>query len=123
MRTQSTLRSCRAYLKDLGVHRVGHRRKLLDAIAALRTDANPTTRPPLIGPAVAVGATEIGERRQVTVLFCDLVGSTGLSARLDPEDLREVISVYQGCVAATVRRLDGFLAKYIFATQNDQQPK
>ena len=53
------------------------------------------------------------ERRQVTVMFSDLVGSTALSARMDPEDLREVISAYQKCVAETVRRFDGFVANYI----------
>ena len=53
------------------------------------------------------------ERRQVTVMFSDLVGSTALSARMDPEDLREVISAYQTCVAETVQRSGGFLAKYM----------
>jgi class 3 adenylate cyclase len=53
------------------------------------------------------------ERRQVTVMFSDLVGSTALSARMDPEDLREVISAYQKCVAETVRPFDGFVANYI----------
>src|SRR5262249_13747554 len=53
------------------------------------------------------------ERRQVTVMFSDLVGSTALSAGMDPEDLREVISAYQKCVAATVQRFDGFVAKYM----------
>jgi class 3 adenylate cyclase len=53
------------------------------------------------------------ERRQVTVMFSDLVGSTALSARMDPEDLREVISAYQNCIAETVRRFDGFVAKYM----------
>src|ERR1700741_3515625 len=53
------------------------------------------------------------ERRQVTVMFSDLVGSTALSARVDPEDLREVISAYQKCVAETVRRFDGYVAKYM----------
>ncbi len=52
-------------------------------------------------------------RRQVTVMFSDLVGSTALSARMDPEDLREVISAYQECVAETVRRFGGFVAKYM----------
>src|SRR4029077_20538959 len=51
--------------------------------------------------------------RQVTVMFCDLVGSTALSARMDPEDLREVISAYQKCVAETVQRFGGFVAKYM----------
>ena len=53
------------------------------------------------------------ERRQVTVMFSDLVGSTALSARMDPEDLREVISAYQKCVAQTAQRLGGFVAKYM----------
>jgi class 3 adenylate cyclase len=53
------------------------------------------------------------ERRQVTVMFSDLVGSTALSARIDPEDLREVISAYQKCVAETVQRFGGFVAKYM----------
>ena len=56
---------------------------------------------------------DTAERRQVTVMFSDLVGSTALSARMDPEDLREVISAYQKCVAETVRRFDGFVAKYM----------
>ena len=100
-------------LKDLGVGIVGHRRKILDAIAALRVDtsASPTATP---GPAaVDTSPRDIGERRQVTVMFSDLVGSTTLSARMDPEDLREVISAYQKCVAETVRRFDGFVAKYM----------
>jgi class 3 adenylate cyclase len=58
-------------------------------------------------------ATESAERRQVTVMFSDLVGSTALSARMDPEDLREVISAYQKCVAETVQRFGGFVAKYM----------
>ena len=56
---------------------------------------------------------DAAERRQVTVMFSDLVGSTALSARMDPEDLREIISAYQKCVAETVRRFDGFVAKYM----------
>src|SRR5262249_47680935 len=58
-------------------------------------------------------AQDTAERRQVTVMFSDLVGSTALSARMDPEDLREVISAYQKCVAATVQRFGGFVAKYM----------
>jgi len=65
-------------------------------------------------PAVAQPlAEDTAERRQVTVMFCDLVGSTALSARLDPEDVREIISAYQKCVAEAVRRFDGFVAKYM----------
>jgi class 3 adenylate cyclase/predicted ATPase len=98
-------------LKDLGVVIVGHRRKLLDAIAALRTDAK-APRPNAL-PTIDRSPKDSAERRQVTVMFSDLVGSTALSARMDPEDLREIISAYQKCVAETVRRFDGFLAKYL----------
>jgi class 3 adenylate cyclase len=100
-------------LKDLGVNLAGHRRKLLDAIAALRPDKSPKDavrdEPPLAGAPTKDSA----ERRQVTVMFSDLVGSTALSARMDPEDLREVISAYQQCVAEAVRRFGGFIAKYL----------
>jgi class 3 adenylate cyclase len=92
-------------LKDLGVSLVGHRRKLLAAIAALRGD---------IGPAPESTATAIAaERRQLKVMFCDLVGSTALSARLDPEDLREVIGAYHRAVAVVVAGFDGFVANYM----------
>src|SRR5215469_5888585 len=100
-------------LKELGVTAVGHRLKLLDAIARLRAEAKPPT--PLSDAPLATdkAAKDTAERRQVTVMFSDLVGSTALSARMDPEDLREVISAYQTCVAETVRRFGGFVAKYM----------
>ena len=63
--------------------------------------------------ATPVAPRDTAERRQVTVMFSDLVGSTALSARMDPEDLREVISAYQKCVAETVQRFGGFVAKYM----------
>src|SRR6202011_4714362 len=100
-------------LKDLGVGIVGHRRKLLDAIAVLRADANAKRAPPDALPTIDKSPKDSAERRNVTVMFSDLVGSTALSARMDPEDLREVISAYQNCVADTVRRFDGFVAKYM----------
>jgi class 3 adenylate cyclase/tetratricopeptide (TPR) repeat protein len=98
-------------LKDLGVGIVGHRRKLLDAIAALRGDTEATAAS-TAAPSGA-NAPSHAERRQVTVMFSDLVGSTALSARMDPEDLREVIGAYQKCVAETVRPFGGFVAKYM----------
>jgi class 3 adenylate cyclase len=101
-------------LKDLGVSIVGHRRVLLDAIADLRSDTNAEFA--LSEPAASIGTPAkdtAAERRQVTVMFSDLVGSTALSARMDPEDLREVISAYQKSVAATVQRFGGFVAKYM----------
>ena len=100
-------------LKDFGVGIVGHRRKLLDAIAALRTDASAKAPPLDALSATDITSKDTAERRQVTVMFSDLVGSTALSARMDPEDLREIISAYQKCVAETVRRFDGFVARYM----------
>ncbi|OSI96669.1 adenylate/guanylate cyclase domain-containing protein [Bradyrhizobium canariense] len=103
-------------LKDLGVSIVGHRRKLLDAITALRTvgDAElPSESIANTSWSSGLGPAGRAERRQITVMFSDLVGSTALSVRMDPEDLREVISAYQRCVAETVRRFGGFVAKYL----------
>ena len=107
-------------VKDLGVVIVGHRRKLLDAIAALRADAQAKAPPFDALPTIDRSAKDTAERRQVTVMFSDLVGSTALSARMDPEDLREVISAYQKCVAETVRRFGGFVAKYMGADSSSQ---
>jgi class 3 adenylate cyclase len=98
-------------LKELGVASLGHRRRLLEAIAALR-------------PVVAAEASATldaaqprtepeAERRQVTVMFCDLVGSTALSTRLDPEDLREVIGGLQRRMAQTISQFEGFVARYL----------
>ena len=98
-------------LRELGVASVGHRRRLLDAIAALR-DVQPAPAVPL-APVSAVGAAGIAERRQLTVMFSDLVDSTMLASRLDPEEMGEVIGAYHRCVAEVVQRFDGFLAKYL----------
>src|ERR1700758_4551237 len=98
-------------LKDLGVV-LGDRRKILRAIASLKSCG--TVGPSLESEAVVVARPQdAAERRQVTVMFSDLVGSTALSARMDPEDLREVISAYQKCVAEIVGRYGGFVAKYM----------
>ena len=94
-------------LKELGVS-LGHRRKMLRAIAELAGAAPTSPQPALTEPK-----PQDAERRQVTVMFSDLVGSTALSTRMDPEDLRQVISAYQQCVAETVRRFGGFVAKYL----------
>ena len=96
-------------LEKLGVL-LGHRRKLLPAIANLETT---TQSAAATSAAVDALRRDTAERRQVTVMFSDLVGSTALSARMDPEDLREVISAYQKCVAETVQRFGGFVAKYM----------
>ena len=102
-------------LVGLGVTAIGHRRKLLAAIAAL--GAEPTRD--LAQPAASDASTPVSpptseaERRHLTVMFCDLVGSTALSARLDPEDLREVIGAYHRCCADLVTEAGGFVAKYM----------
>jgi class 3 adenylate cyclase len=96
-------------LKDIGVL-LGHRRVMLAAISKL-VGAAPATPEPTA--RAEPKPQDTAERRQVTVLFSDLVGSTALSARMDPEDLREVISAYQKCVAETVKRFGGFVAKYM----------
>ena len=96
-------------LKDVGVL-LGHRWKMLRAISEL-AGTGTTTLPP--APAPEPNQEHDAERRQVTVMFIDLVGSTALSTRMDPEELREVISAYQRCVTEAVRRFDRFLAKYM----------
>ena len=93
-------------LETLGIV-LGDRRKMLRAIANL--EAHKIT----VAAAPAGPPRDAAERRQVTVMFSDLVGSTALSARMDPEDLREVITAYQRCVAEVVRRFGGFVAKYM----------
>jgi SAM domain (Sterile alpha motif)/Adenylate and Guanylate cyclase catalytic domain len=95
-------------LEKLGVL-LGDRRKMLRAITALNSGAAPaqvltSVEPPKHG---------VAERRQLTVMFCDLVGSTALSARLDPEDLREIIGSYHRCCSELIERNGGFVAKYM----------
>src|SRR5499427_2581561 len=99
-------------LKDLGVGVVGHRRKLLNAIAALRADAN--TKAPLTDtlPTIVRSPKDAAERRHLTVMICDLVGSTALAVRLDPEDMRAVIDAYHAACARITRTYDGFLAEF-----------
>ena len=100
-------------LKDLGIV-LGDRRKLLRAIADLNGIEKIQSKPTEAATTpVASQPQDSAERRQVSVMFADLVGSTALSARMDPEDLREIISAYQRCVTETVRRLGGFVAKYM----------
>jgi class 3 adenylate cyclase/tetratricopeptide (TPR) repeat protein len=106
-------------LRDIGVSSIRDRRRLLEAIAALHKVSS-AEAPARVSPSVPsdltrlAGASETtAERRPLSVMFCDLIGSTALSARLDPEDLREVIRGYQACVAATIRQFNGFIARYV----------
>ena len=97
---------------DLSQLRVsfGHRKRLLKAIASL---ANAETVAEGASPAFTASSTDAAERRQLTVMFCDLVGSTAMSARLDPEDMHEVIRAYQEACSGAVARYDGFVAKFM----------
>ena len=105
-------------LIGLGVTSIGHRRKLLDAIAVLRDGSPisgapvPSTEPVRQGGDAGIAASS-AERRQLTVMFCDLVGSTALASRLDPEDLRELLGAYHAAVAEVVSRFGGYVAKYM----------
>ena len=100
-------------LKDIGITSVGHRRSLLAAIKALRPEtASPEPEPSAAAPPAAEPSRE-AERRQLTVMFIDLVGSTALAARLDPEDMAAVIRAYQECCAEVVERWGGHVAKYM----------
>ena len=96
-------------LSGLGIASIGHRRRLLAAIASL----NEHSRQPALAPVPDGPSAAEAERRQLTVVFCDLVGSTALSSQLDPEDLREVIGAYQRCIGEVVERFEGFIARYM----------
>jgi class 3 adenylate cyclase/tetratricopeptide (TPR) repeat protein len=97
------------HLREMGLP-LGARLKLLKAISALASGAEPNLTPAMAPP---VQPADTAERRQVTVMFSDLVGSTALSARMDPEDLRDVIAAYHKCVAEIVGRFEGFVAQYL----------
>jgi class 3 adenylate cyclase/tetratricopeptide (TPR) repeat protein len=99
-------------LRDIGITAVGHRRKLLEAIAALQGSSGASTQKS-DGPTVSPVPRRDAERRQLTVMFVDLVGSTELSLKLDPEELREVSRAYQDATAREVGRFGGHVAKYM----------
>ena len=105
-------------LKELGVAGVGHRRQLMVAIAKLNEQPTADTVTPLVVPAAASKplreeAMSGGERRQLTVMFCDLVGSTALSEKLDPEELRSLLHGYRTLCGDVIARYDGFVARYV----------
>jgi class 3 adenylate cyclase len=101
-------------LKDLGVSIVGHRLKLLDAIDALRADTEPKTAPAAptsAGQPTFASAEAAGERRYLTVMFCDLVDSTGIAAKLDAEEWRDLVNAYLDDSSAVVTEMGGHVAK------------
>jgi class 3 adenylate cyclase len=102
-------------LNELGITIVGHRRKLLTAIASLSRSL-PATNMAATAPPPArrqEHAPDTAERRQLTVMFVDLVGSTAMSARLDPEDMREIVGAYHRSCAEQISKIGGFVAKYM----------
>lgn len=104
-------------LKELGVSALGDRKKILNAISNLKTDDSRKTSKLADPIETAVKQNQStqnkGERRQLTVMFCDMVGSTEISNRLDPEELRELMRQYQDAVAGCIARYDGYLAKFL----------
>jgi class 3 adenylate cyclase/tetratricopeptide (TPR) repeat protein len=105
-------------LRDLGIISVGHRRRILEAIAALRpegTRAGDPVRFPPLPPTSPTGSPDetTGERRQLTVMFCDLVDSTALSEKLDPEELRALLDAYRILCGNVIASYDGFVARYV----------
>src|SRR5690348_8956632 len=105
-------------LKELGIVSIGHRRRILSAVAKLQNDsvssqaAEPLGDHPASTPAEGVVSSG-GERRQLTVMFCDLVGSTALSEKLDPEELRDLLHAYRTLCGDVIARYDGFVARYV----------
>ncbi|WP_036018907.1 adenylate/guanylate cyclase domain-containing protein, partial [Bradyrhizobium sp. WSM1743] len=104
-------------LIGLGVASIGHRRKLLAAIAALRAGSTSAIIPAATAAPITVSEkftpTPEAERRQLTVMFVDLVDSTALAARLDPEEMADVLRTYQSAVAGAIARFEGHVAKYM----------
>src|SRR3954454_15244364 len=105
-------------LEEMGVVPIGHRRRLLDAIAKLQngsTSSQAVTPPDDHSPStpIADAGSQAGERRQLTVMFCDLVGSTALSEKLDPEELRDLLHGYRTLCGDVIARYDGFVARYV----------
>ncbi len=106
-------------LRELGVTSLGHRKKLLSAIAALSSTLGKDLKDDRGLPRAEASAsppslkTGRAERRHLTVMFADLVGSTALSVRLDPEDMREILAAYHQTVAAAVARFEGYIARFM----------
>jgi class 3 adenylate cyclase/energy-coupling factor transporter ATP-binding protein EcfA2 len=101
-------------IDGLGITAIGHRRKIISAIESLRNGADMATDVAELTPVAPLSVTPVdAEHRQLTVMFCDMVGSTALSTRLDPEDYREVIRTYQDACAGVITRYDGYVARFM----------
>jgi class 3 adenylate cyclase len=100
-------------LEKVGVHALGHRKKLLKAIAELKGNGAPVASPIQQSPSPQESISSQAERRQLTVLFCDLVGSTALAQKLDPEDLRDLMQAYQRACRRVIEKYDGHVAQYL----------
>src|SRR5262245_4668236 len=100
-------------LKDIGVRAAGDRVRILSAIKSLRAGDQDPERPVHRAPSSPYSSSGGAERRHLTVLFCDLVGSTELAHREDPEDLREIVSLYQRVCQSAIERYEGFVARYV----------
>jgi class 3 adenylate cyclase/pimeloyl-ACP methyl ester carboxylesterase len=104
-------------LRELGVTSLGHRKKLLSAIAAFCSESarglEGDREPPTASASPPATKTGRAERRHLTVMFADLVGSTALSVRLDPEDMREILAAYHQTVAAAVASFEGYIARFM----------
>ena len=92
-------------LRDLGIASVGHRRRMLEAIRGLGKTTDAAIEDGVIAP--------MAERRRLSAVFCDLVGSTELSSQIDPEDLNEIIRTYQMYVQDIMNQYGGFTARYV----------
>src|SRR3984957_1809153 len=107
-------------LEGLGVVTIGHRRRLLVAIAKLNGQPGTDGASPVVAPVATVSGSlseseisHCGERRQLTVMFCDLVGSTALSEKLDPEELQGLLHAYRTLCGDVIAHYDGFIARYV----------
>ncbi|MFT5111080.1 MAG: class 3 adenylate cyclase/predicted ATPase [Parasphingorhabdus sp.] len=100
-------------LKEIGVSSVGHRRTLLEAIKTLPENNAGLVDEPALSDTLTPGRVIEAERRQIAIMFCDLVGSTALSQSLDAEELRDVLQAYQDAVSSAIVRFEGHVAKYL----------
>ena len=103
-------------LKEIGVGVAGHRMTILKAASGLKAESESSSAPPPpepTSPPLRAASSGDAERRQLTVMFCALVGSTGLSGSMDPEEYRELLAAYQSAASKSIRRYDGYITRYM----------